>query len=70
VVEEILSGTQEQLNDFPINVYARNTDNRTPRQCTRGGELKLKKIFRKAEHRYLKEVLDISKIGEEEMLYL
>jgi hypothetical protein len=31
VVEEILSGTIEQLSKFPINVYARNMDKKTPR---------------------------------------
>ena len=31
IVEEILSGSLELLKKFPINVYARNTDNKTPR---------------------------------------
>lgn len=26
IVEEILSGTYEEFNNFPINVYARNFD--------------------------------------------
>ena len=31
VVEEILSGTLDNLRKFPINVYARNNDFMTPR---------------------------------------
>ena len=67
IVEEILSGSLEQLQSFPINVYARNTDTRTPRQCTKGN-LVLTKIFRKAEKRYLKEIFETENAGELEML--
>ena len=31
VVEELLSGTMEYIRKFPINVYARNMDAKTPR---------------------------------------
>ena len=57
VVEEILDGSIEQIRNFPINVYSRNVDFKTPRQCAKGNLL-LTKVFRKAEKRYLKEVFD------------
>ena len=31
IVEEILSGTVETLRKFPIDLYQRNIDNKTPR---------------------------------------
>jgi ankyrin repeat protein len=67
VVEDILSGSLEQLSKFPINVYARTRDHKTPRQCARGN-LVLTKIFRKAEKRYLKESLVIDQFTENELL--
>ena len=67
VVEEILSGSLETLKRFPINVYARNIDNRTPRQCTKGN-LVLTKIFRKAEKRYLKEIFELGLLNEAEII--
>ena len=63
VVEEIISGSLDTLQKFPINVYARNIDGKTPRQCTKGN-LVLTKIFRKAERRYLKEILEVETVGE------
>lgn len=67
IVEEILSGSADQLKGFPINVYARNTDAKTPRQCTKGN-LVLTKIFRKAEKRYLKEIFEMESVTEMEMI--
>ena len=69
IVEEILSASENLRQHIPINLYARTVDLRTPRQTTRGGELKLKKIFRKAEERYLKYVLDILKVREKQLIY-
>ena len=69
IVEELLLSTDLLKNHIPINLYARTADLRTPRQTTRGGELKLKKIFRKAEQRYLKFVLDILKVKEKSLVY-
>lgn len=63
VVEEILSGSIETLRKFPINVYARNVDFKTPRQCSKGN-LVLTKIFRKAEKRYLKEIFELEQVNE------
>ena len=48
VVEEILAGTVDDIRRFPINVYARNIDSKTPRQSAKGNLL-LTKVFRKAE---------------------
>jgi len=31
VVEEILAGSVDEIRKFPINVYARNIDSKTPR---------------------------------------
>ncbi|CDW72568.1 leucine rich repeat family protein [Stylonychia lemnae] len=67
VVEEILSGTLESIRQFPINVYARNLDFKTPRQCTKGN-LVLTKIFRKAEKRYLKEIFELEWVNESQIL--
>lgn len=63
IVEEILSGTLESLRKFPINVYSRNIDCKTPRQCTKGN-LVLTKIFRKAEKRYLRETFEVESVSE------
>jgi exosome complex RNA-binding protein Csl4 len=67
IIEEILSGSLEILRKFPINVYARNIDNKTPRQCTKGN-LVLGKIFKKAEKRYLKEIFEVDTVRESQLL--
>ena len=66
-MEEVLTGTVESLRKFPINVYARNIDFKTPRQCTKGN-LVLTKIFRKAEKRYLKEIFELEHLSESSLL--
>lgn len=59
VIEEVLS------MDRMINTYARNTDGRTPRQCTKGNMV-LNKIFRKAERRYVNDIFkaDCEQVSE------
>ncbi len=60
VVEEILSaGTQK----YPINIFARNGEMKTARNCSKGN-MSIAKMIRKAENKYIKEIFESSQITE------
>lgn len=48
---------------FPINVFARNAEGKTPRQSSKGN-LVMNKIFRKAERRSLHSIFEVKRVSE------
>jgi ankyrin repeat protein len=64
VVEEILSaGTLK----YPINLFARNGEMKTARNCSKGN-MALAKILRKAENKYIKDIFESQQITEMQLL--
>jgi len=64
VVEEILSaGTLK----YPINLFARNGEMKTARNCSKGN-MAIAKILRKAENKYIKEIFESQQITEMQLL--
>lgn len=56
-----------KFTTYPINVYARNLEHKTPRHCTKGNMV-LSKIFRKAERRYINDIFEGEKVSEQMLL--
>jgi hypothetical protein len=52
---------------IPINLFARNGDNKTPRQISKGN-MSIAKIMKKAENNYINEIFDAHHIPEMQLL--
>ena len=64
VVNEILTASTPQ---YPINLFARNGENKTARFISKGN-LSISKIIKKAENNYIKDIFEVQHVSESQLL--